>query len=255
MKLVFDIAQLKNLHSLHEHEETLRDESLGLLAKDTKHAEMLFLVANAMGILFGFCHDHKAEGDDELTLQYFGLRIFNAAGASIKLALTGYAQQALVHTRDIMEVAFLLDYFSTFPAEISLWKSADERTLKTTFAPVHIREALDARDGNKEQKRRKVYSLLSTYASHATYAGFTMTMKDGEGQLGPFVDERKLKAWLQELALRLLPAAEIFGRHFPTAPAAVLSLYRSYAHQVIEWAEKNQFGIKGQSPARSSDEA
>jgi hypothetical protein len=143
-----------------------------------------------------------------------------------------------------MEVAFLLDYFRTFPEKISVWKSADEKALKTEFAPVRIRDALDARDSNQEKKRRKVYAMLSTYASHATYAGFTLAMKDGKGQIGPFVDEKKLKAWLQELALRLLPAAEIFGLQFSTAPASVQSLYRSYSKQVIEWAEKNQVGLK-----------
>jgi len=125
MELVFDIAHLGNLGSLHEHEENLRGESLGILSTDPHHAEILFLVATAMGILFGFSHDHQAQSDDELTLQYFGIRLFNTAGASIKLALAGYAQQALAETRDIMDVAFPLDYFRTYPDEIRVWEEAD----------------------------------------------------------------------------------------------------------------------------------
>ena len=60
MNLVFDLLQLDNLRTLHEHEEKLRVESLKLLAADPRHSEMMFLIANAMGVLFGFTHDHKA---------------------------------------------------------------------------------------------------------------------------------------------------------------------------------------------------
>ena len=90
--LVFDIAQRGNLGSLHEHEEKLRVESIKILAADSAHSEMLFLITNAMGILHGFSLDHKAQEDDDLTLQYFGIRLFNNAGSSIKLALSGYTQ-------------------------------------------------------------------------------------------------------------------------------------------------------------------
>ena len=45
---IFDPKQLNNLRSLHDHEEGLRKESLAMLAADSAHAEMLFLVANAM---------------------------------------------------------------------------------------------------------------------------------------------------------------------------------------------------------------
>ena len=112
-KRIFDPKQLNNLRSLHDHEEGLRKESLAMLAADSAHSEMLFIVANAMGVLFGFTHDTKARSDDELTIQYLGIRLFNAAAASIKLALSGYPQLALAQIRDVVEVAFLLDYFLT----------------------------------------------------------------------------------------------------------------------------------------------
>ncbi len=238
--LHFDIEQLDNLQSLHEQEEDLRRQSLELLGSDQHHAEMMFLVTNAMNVLFGYTHDHVAANDDELTLQYFGLRLFNDAACSIKLALSGYAQQALGQTRDIMEVGFLLDYFRTFPAEVSAWKNASPKARRNKFGPVHIRKALDTRDGNREMKRAQVYAMLSENASHATYPGFRLMMKDGHGQVGPFVDEVKLRAWLQELTLRLLPAAELLGGHFPKAPEAVRAGYQFYRSQILEWWKRQQ---------------
>ena len=188
-----------------------------------------------MGILFGFTHDTKARSNDELTIQYLGIRLFNAAAASIKLVLSGYPQLALAQIRDVVEVAFLLDYFLTSPGEINVWRTADNKDRKGKFSPVRIRMALDERDGNKEKKRAKVYATLSENATHATYAGFALTSKDGLGHVGPFVDERKLRVWTQEMALRLVPAACSFGLHFPDAPQEVRSLFDGFISQAKDW--------------------
>jgi hypothetical protein len=51
-------------------------------------------VAEAMNAIYAFTHDHEHGSDNELTLQYLGIRLFNAAGASVKLALSGYYQKA-----------------------------------------------------------------------------------------------------------------------------------------------------------------
>ena len=80
-KRIFDPKQLDNLRSLHDHEECLRKESLAMLAADSARAEMLFLVTNAMGILFGFIHDTKARSDDELTIQYLGNPFIQCCGS------------------------------------------------------------------------------------------------------------------------------------------------------------------------------
>jgi hypothetical protein len=240
MDLAFDISQLDNLRSLHEHEEKLRDESLKFIADDPTLSEMMCLATNAMGVLFGFVHDHKAKSDDDLTLQYLGIRLFNTAGASIKLALGGYAQQALGHTRDIVEVAFLLDYLKSNPHEIVVWKNADVNTLKRRFGPLQIRIALDGRDGNKERKRQKTYAILSENASHASFRGFVLTTKDGAGQVGPFFDGIKLQAWVHEITLRIVPAAELLGVHFKNPPAEVAALFKSFRKQSLEWLQRQR---------------
>jgi hypothetical protein len=222
MALLFDIDKLDNLNSLHAHEEELRAQSLKIVATDPNLSELLFLVSNAMGIFFGFSHDHKT--------------------VSIKLALGGYVQQALSHIRDVVEVAFLLDYFRTCPEQIKVWRESDKNTRLLKFGPKHIRTALDDRDGNKELKRKKAYDVLCEYATHATYPGFTLINKDGHGQVGPFVDEIKLRAWLQEVALRVLPAAELVGQLFPDGDAEVVALYSAYRAQVSEWWGRQQSG-------------
>jgi hypothetical protein len=51
-------------------------------------------VAEAMNAIYVFTHDHDHESENELTLQYLGIRLFNVAGASVKLALSGYYQNA-----------------------------------------------------------------------------------------------------------------------------------------------------------------
>lgn len=242
MDLVFDIDKLENLKSLHTHEEELRAQSLKIVAADSTLSELLFLVSNAMGIFFGFSHDHKTRSDDELTIQYFAIRLFNTTAVSIKLALGGYIQQALSHIRDVVEVAFLLDYFRTYPEQIKVWRESDKKTRLLKFGPSLIRKALDARDVNKEQKRKKAYDVLCEYATHATYHGFTLINKDGQGQVGPFVDEIKLRAWLQEVALRVLPAAELVGQHFPDGNEEVVVLYNAYSDQVQEWWSRQQSG-------------
>ena len=137
---------------------------------------------------------------------------------------------------------------SSSPEQIGAWKTSDAKTRKSSFGPLQIRMALDRRDGNTERKREKAYAVLSENATHATYGGFRLTMKNGDGQFGPFVDEPKLKAWIGELSLRLLPSAELFGAHFLDAPADVLRLYVSYRKQVLEWWERNKVDETGPAP-------
>jgi hypothetical protein len=145
-------------------------------------------------------------GDDELTMQFLGIRLFNAAAASVKLALSGYYQKAFVHLRDILETYFLVDYLRSNPAQIAAWKNADNRTLRRDFSPMRIREALDKRDGYATQGRKKFYELVSQYASHATYRGFQLTAQRKLGQIGPSLTNQSSKhgsrRWRSASAMR-----------------------------------------------------
>jgi hypothetical protein len=196
------------------------------------------LNAEAMNLFYAFTHDHVHLNEDELTLQFLGLRLFNSAAASIKLGMSGYAQTAISLVRDILEISFLLDYFKSDPSKIPEWKNATAKERKTKFSPVNIRIALDTRDGFKEKRRAEVYELLSEHASHVSYGGFKLIRSDGLGNLGPFIDEKILKAWVQELTLRLVPGATIFAIFFVDASPPLQQLRMKYIDQVRAWQER-----------------
>ena len=72
-------------------------------------SEHFKIVGEAMNALLAFTREHVNKSDDELTIQFLGIRVLNSAAVSIKLALSGYYQAAFVHVRDILETSFLLD--------------------------------------------------------------------------------------------------------------------------------------------------
>jgi hypothetical protein len=101
------MSAIDNLVSLHNQEEELRAKSLEAIKGDATLSDHWNLVAEAMNVIYAFTHDHIHESENELTLQYLGIRLFNAAGASIKLALSGYYQAAFHQVRDVIETQFL----------------------------------------------------------------------------------------------------------------------------------------------------
>jgi len=131
------MAATDNLTSMHKHEEELRASSLAAIEADAALSDHWNLVAEAMNAVYAFTHDHPHRSENELTLQYLGIRFFNAAGASIKLALSGYCQKAFGQVRDVIETYFLVDYLSTYPKEIDEWKCADGKRRISHFVPPH----------------------------------------------------------------------------------------------------------------------
>src|SRR6267378_2838316 len=150
-----------NLTSLHRHEEELRERSLAAIKADAALSDHWNLVAEAMNAIYAFTHDHDHGSENELVLQYLGIRLFNAAGASVKLALSGYYQRAFDQVRDVIETYFLVDYLSTHPEKIDEWKRADKKKRISHFGPGFIRNALDKRDGYTSGKRKEIYDLIS----------------------------------------------------------------------------------------------
>lgn len=233
----------ENLDKLHEHEEQLRAESLVLIAKRTDLTDHWNLVQEAMNVIYAFTNDHVHGSDDELTLQMFGIRLFNVAAVSIKLAVSGYYQKAFVHVRDILETYYLVDYLRSNPGQISVWKNADKKQLKREFSPWRIREELDKRDGYTGGMRKAIYDLISEHASHATYRGFHLTTQGGLGRIGPFIDEAKLQAWLEEMAKRFGHAAIVLLSDFEGTDVR-LELTRMHYLEIM-----NAWGVKYFGPS------
>lgn len=204
-----------------------------LIAKDEELARRLTMIERVMGVLMAYTLDHQAENDNEQTMQMLGIRLFNAGASGLKMGLSGYYQTALHQARDIIETGYLVDYFRTSPEQISVWKASDRALRRKLFDPVKIRIALDERDGDKDMRREAEYSKLSELASHATARGFRLTTRESFGELGPFVDEVILKAWLHEMVLRLGPSAMLYATHFPGAVQNIIDLYKRVGTDLI----------------------
>lgn len=231
-------AMTDNLTSLHEHEEGIRTKSLAVIAQRADLADHLALVQEAMNVIYAFTHDHMNESDDELTMQFLGIRLFNGAAVSLKLALAGYYQKPFVHVRDIVETYFLADYLRSNSDKISVWKNSTKKQRLSEFSPRRIREELDKRDGYKENARKFVYDLISENASHASYRGFHLTTQGGLGQIGPFLDEVKLQAWLEEMAKRFGHAAVILLSAYEGMDHTLDLTRQRYLRVMNEWGKK-----------------
>jgi hypothetical protein len=229
-----------NLHSLHWHEEQeLRAKSVQSIRSRVDLGDHWMLVSEAMNVIYAFSHDHPHGSDNELTLQYLGARLFNAAGASIKLAMSGYYQKAFDQVRDILETYFLVDYLITYPEKIAVWKVADKKQRISQFGPGVVRTALDKRDGYTTGARKKIYDTISEYASHASYRRIQLTAnKDNLVEVGPFFDEKKLTAWLQEMAMRLGHAALILPSKSEGNDVLLLATRARYLGVINTWKDK-----------------
>lgn len=228
----------ENLTSLHQHEERIRADSLVLIEKNADFREHLSMTHGAMGIIYILAHDHANTSDDELTVQYLGLRLFNLAASSLNLSLSGYYQSAFALVRDIVETVGLLDYMRSYPNQIAVWKASDKNQRITMFGPGAIRKALNERDKFTANKRKEMYDRLSEYASHPTASGFQLLAPEGLGKIGPFLSERYLKAWLEEAVKFLVHGATIFMTHFDKVEPHLLPEKESFLDQVNRWRNR-----------------
>ena len=190
-----------NLESLHIQEEQLRQKALEKIEADSDFANHLKMIEAAMDLSESF---RRSNGDDEELniLKVLAIRTFNALGASLKLAFSGYNQNAALQMRDILETAFLLDYLLTEKEKILDWWNADSKTRRAKYTPAKIREALDKRDGFKNNKRRDTYLMFCDLAGHPNRHMTHMLRPTPESEIaaGPFLEITGLKASIGEMA-------------------------------------------------------
>ncbi len=155
--------------------------------------------------------------EDMKVIQVLGVRIFNAFGASVKLALSGYGQNSALIMRDIMETVFLLDLFEGDREVIERWRCADKKERMKNFSPVRVRTALDARDGFQGKKRAELYDLFSELAGHPTMKSVAMMrpQKNGDAVIGPFMEASTLEAVLSEMGRLAVQAGGGLNTFFP----------------------------------------
>lgn len=238
----------ENLISLHKHEEQIRVDSLHLIEAHHPLSDHLAMIHRSMEMIYALAHDHANTTDDELTIQYLGLRAFNSAAVSMKLSLSGYYQSAFAIMRDIFETVALVDYLHTNPSQIAVWKASDKKQRIAQFGPGAIRNTLNIRDQFSGNKRKEMYDRLSEYASHATAPGFQLLAPEGLGRIGPFFSEKYLKAWLEEAVKFLVHGATIFMGHFPNVEPPLLLEKAGFLEHANRWRDKYMGNPKQPNP-------
>ena len=120
----------QNFDLLHQHEEDLRRRTKeAMAASDTLYRHFAVIEAS-MTLVRHFVTSYPHNGEDELTIHLLGIRLFNSAAGAVQSLTAGYYQNSVMLQRDILEVAFLLDYFHSNAASVAEWRGCDEKERK-----------------------------------------------------------------------------------------------------------------------------
>ena len=226
----------ENLRSLHGQEECLRARALEHVAADERLALHVRVVENAMDMA-DLLRQVPTDDEDMKVIQVLGMRTFNAFGASLKLALSGYTQNSVLILRDILETVFLLNLFHGNRTLIERWRFADDTARRRCFSPVAVRKALDERDGFRRRKREEMYRMFSELAAHPTMksAYLMRPQKEGNAVIGPFIAPGTLEAVISEMGRLAVQVSEVLDPFFPETWADVVSARADYARVRLEW--------------------
>lgn len=224
------------LQSLHAQEEELRKKATEIMIDDERFKLHLLAVQHAMDLADHF-RQIPTEDENTKLIQILSMRLFNAFGASAKLALSGYGQNSALIMRDILETVFLLDFFNSDRKSIKRWRLADRKERMKNFSPIRIREALDLRDGFQNKKRAQHYEFLSELAGHPTMKSVLMLrpQQDGDAVIGPFIAEDPFKAVLSEMGRLAIQAGEVLDYFFPEMWDGALETRKSFTQVKQQW--------------------
>lgn len=230
-----------NLRSLHQQEESVRADSLANVAASEALSEHLQAVHDASDYLMALLQVQSKPGSDLHTAQLFVIRLFNVGACALKLGLSGYYQQAFQLLRDSLEMVNLVDLFAVEPIKISEWRDADEKKLKKSFSPVVVRTALESHQEYAGQKvgRDRAYALFSSHAAHMTYKGFSLVSPNNVPRMGPFFDEKLLRALLEDMGKHLSHAALGVGILFEDVEMKILETKAAYLESLRRYHAKH----------------
>ncbi|MEO1018068.1 MAG: hypothetical protein AAFY56_10285 [Pseudomonadota bacterium] len=229
----------ENLKNLFQFEEEVRATSVTLIAQDPDLQLHLDLVEATMNVA-DTLRQCPTQDDDFAVVQVLAMRLFNGFAASLKLVVSGYGQIGAQIVRDLLETSFLLDFFSGDRAAISEWRGADRKQRIKKFGPLHIRMALDTRDGLQEEKRRVAYELLSELAAHPTTLSPIMMRPEagGPAKIGPFTNAKALTALLSELGKQAAHAGNILIAFLPKEHAEACAAAGTFKAKKACWTKK-----------------
>jgi hypothetical protein len=224
------------LAGLHIGEEKLRIKALELIAANPQLSLHVAAVEQAMD-LADLLRQYKTKDEDLRVIQMLAMRTFNAFGASMKLALSGYVQNSALIMRDILETVFLIDLFYGERALIEIWRFADKKARLKDFRPVSVREALDKRDGFTSRKRAEIYEMFSELAGHSTMKSVAMMrpQKGGDAVIGPFMEATTLDAGLSEMGRLAIQVGEQLNAFFPADWTGDIPARLTFAKTKQQW--------------------
>jgi hypothetical protein len=230
----------ENLEKLDEKENEIASQSKLNLNAEPQLKEQLKIFYESRNMICDLFSNYRPQNKDEKIIQFFSARLFNNVSCAFSIMLKGYYQISFLIQRDILETGFLLDYFSSYPEEIQKWKKAKTSNEKRKFKPLHIRQALDERDGQAVQDqelRQWKYKLLSEYGSHVSYEGFKLLIDKRTAQIGPFFDEKKLKSCMEELTSCTISSTLYLLTNFKNLPDNFLDSIKKYIKLSTNWLE------------------
>lgn len=227
-----------NLRSLHQHEESIRVDSLAAIAADEALLEHLQAVHDALNHLTVLLQIESTPGCDLHTLQLFAIRLFNTGASALKLGLSGYYQTAFLLLRDSLELVNLVDLFRADPTNISKWKAADDKKLKKDFSPAAVRTVLASFPQYAGQNRKNLYALFSSHAAHMTYKGFQLVSPRNSPTLGPFFELKLLRALLEDMGRHMSHATIALSTMFENGGLPVLVAKTAYIDLLSKYHQK-----------------
>ena len=228
----------EKFHSLHEQEEFFRSKALELIAANSDLALHLAVVESAMD-LTDLLWQVPLEDEDFKVLQLLSIRIFNAFGASLKLALSGYSQNSVLVMRDIMETVFLMDMFGKDRSAIKQWREAESAKERDRFRPINVRKFLDDHDGFTSGKRAENYKMFSELAGHPSMKSMRMLHPQIDYAVrGPFMEFKTLQAVLSEMAKLAVQVGEIVSAFFPDDFDAATASRVTFDVKKVVWIKK-----------------
>ena len=195
------------------------------------------LVDAALQLLSDLFFTADTSDDERHRRVHMVLRMYNSIGAALLLARTGYFLQSFIAQRDLMEHAFLLDYFADRPGEFAVWCTCSPSERKKRFSPYNIRKALNERDGFAPRKRTwrdKLYRLFSQYAVHLDPQHWRFAATQEHLLIGPFLDPKILRNCLFDLA-RLAAMATFSASAFLSGPSKSLTAKAAFHDIAKEW--------------------
>ena len=172
-----------------------------MIKADDRLAMHLRVVERCMD-LADLMRQFPTDDEDLKLIEMLGMRLFNAFGASLKLALSGYGQNSALIMRDVLETVFLLDLFRGDVAAITRWRAAESKN----GASRNFRHCVCVRRSMLVTAllRRNAPPYTSCFPNlpaHPTMKSVFMMrpQKNGDAVIGPFLEKTALEAVLSEM--------------------------------------------------------